>query len=127
MVVSVKINNEIIYKLSKWDASLFNQDFTLYVQSSDFNKVANDFSQIETLEILVDDTPTSVYRCFDEYGSISFVGKFYVEGERSFADTFAVTLTKANLMEIIDRLDGAVLDGDNMDEFLEIVYDGAEG
>ena len=117
MVTKVRINKEKKYKLSKWNAAEFNANFTLYVQEANFNSVAEDFASIETLEIYIDGMLVATYQSFDSYESISFVGKMYVEGERNFANTFAIALTKANLMDIVDRIEKSVsgeIDTDSM-------------
>ena len=118
MVTQVRINKDKIYKLSKWNAAEFNGNFTLYVQETNFDNVAEDFTEIESLEIFVDGILIATYQSFDNYESISFVGKMYVEGERLFANTFAIRLTKANLMEVINRIEKTVsgeVDTDSMD------------
>ena len=129
MILTVKINGQKEYRLSRWDSRSFNSNSILQVQSNDFAAVSNDFLEIEKIEIFSDENLIAAYNGFDTFENISFLGKIYVENEQKFADTFAITLTKANIMEIIDRIEGSISDSsanNDFDDFLNIVYNGEE-
>lgn len=107
MIITARVNNTTL-RLSRWDSNMFKNDMMLYVQSSDFEAVKSAFTDIKRLDIYMDGTVVGSFTCFDGFSQISYLGRMYVEGEGKFAETMSVTLTKANLMEIIERIDQTV-------------------
>lgn len=105
MIITVRVNDTTTYSLVRWSALDFSANLTLYLQSVDLIGVKNTFEQVEKIEILQDDIVVAVYTEFDGLSQITYVGKEYVEGEKKFADCLSVSLTKANIVEQVRRLD----------------------
>lgn len=116
MIITAKVN-DTTFRLSRWDASTFRNDLTLYIQSTDFDAIKTAFETIISLDIFMQGIPSATYTCFTGFDQISFIGRIFVEGEGKFADTMAVTLTKANIVEEVERISrqlNPVVDPDNM-------------
>lgn len=118
MIITVRVNDSTTFPLVRWNALDFNANLTLYIQSIDLLGVRNAFENIEKIEILQDDALAATYTVFDGVSQISYMGKEFVEGEKKFADSLAVTLTRTNIVEQVQRLDqqiNPVIDTDAMD------------
>ena len=116
MIITVKVN-DTIFRLARWDANIFRNDLTLYVQSSDFETVKTAFENIISLDILNQGIPAATYTCFTGFDQITYLGRTFVESEGKFAETMAVTLTKANIVEEVERISrqlNPVVDPDTM-------------
>lgn len=116
MIITAKVN-DTTFRLSRWDANTFRNDLTLYVQSTDFDAIKTAFETIISLDIFKQGIPCATYTCFTGFDQITYLGRIFVEGEGKFAETMAVTLTKANIVEEVERISrqlNPVVDPDNM-------------
>lgn len=103
MIITVKVN-DTTFRLSRWDANIFRNDLTLYVQSTDFDAIKTAFETIISLDIFKQGIPCATYTCFTGFDQITYLGRVFVEGEGKFAETMAVTLTRANIVEEVARI-----------------------
>ena len=103
MIITAKVN-DTTFRLSRWDANTFRNDLTLYVQSTDFDAIKTAFETIISLDIFKQGIPCATYTCFTGFDQITYLGRVFVEGEGKFAETMAVTLTRANIVEEVARI-----------------------
>lgn len=103
MIITAKVN-DTTFRLSRWDANTFRNDLTLYIQSTDFDAVKTAFETIISLDIFKQGIPCATYTCFTGFDQITYLGRIFVEGEGKFAETMAVTLTRANIVEEVARI-----------------------
>lgn len=103
MIITAKVN-DTTFRLSRWDANTFRNDLTLYVQSTDFDAIKTAFETIISLDIFKQGIPCATYTCFTGFDQITYLGRIFVEGEGKFAETMAVTLTRANIVEEVARI-----------------------
>lgn len=115
--VRVNSNDNKMYKLVRWSAVDFNSNLTLLLQSTNFEQIKDDFETINKIEIYQDGFLIATYSNLDTYANIAYVGKEYVEGEGFFTEAMSVALTKANIVDQVQRLDeqiNPVVDPDTM-------------
>ena len=103
MIITAKVN-DTTFRLSRWDANTFRNDLTLYIQSTDFDAIKTAFETIISLDIFKQGIPCATYTCFTGFDQITYLGRVFVEGEGKFAETMAVTLTRANIVEEVARI-----------------------
>lgn len=103
MIITAKVN-DTTFRLSRWDANTFRNDLTLYIQSTDFDAIKTAFETIISLDIFKQGIPCATYTCFTGFDQITYLGRIFVEGEGKFAETMAVTLTRANIVEEVARI-----------------------
>lgn len=108
MQAKVIINGGSEFNLTRWNASEFNNDMTLYIQTSDLTAVRDAFNSIESISIVVDGLTMAQYVIFDSYSQISFLNKVYSEDMRAFVDTMSVTLQKTDLATQVQRIDDQI-------------------
>lgn len=110
MIIKVRVNknDSRVYKLCSWDSSIFEATQTLNIQSDSFADVRDAFSEIESIEVFVANNLVAEYTCFDSFEAITYSGKTYVEHENVFAEKMQVRLTKASIVEQVNRLDSQV-------------------
>ncbi len=108
MIIKVVVNNNTTYKLVRWNSQEFNSNLTLIIQSINLVEVRDAFQHIEKLDIYQDELLVATYTSFDTYAQITYLGKEYVEGEKIFADAMSITLTKANIVDQVQRLDDQI-------------------
>lgn len=105
MIIKAIVNEDKEYKLQEWNAADFGSSLTLYIQSIDLADIKETFSDIDQLDVYQDDTLLGTYKTLETYSQITYLGSRFVKGENKFADTMAVTLTKVNLADQVERLD----------------------
>ena len=105
MIIKARINQNKVYNLVRWNALDFNANLTLIIQSVDLVDIRNTFEHVDKLEILQDDVLIATYTSLDTYSQITYLGKEYVEGEKTFSDAMSVTLTKTDIIDQVQRLD----------------------
>lgn len=105
MIIKARINQNKVYNLVRWNALDFNANLTLIIQSVDLVDIRNTFEHVDKLEILQDDILIATYTSLDTYSQITYLGKEYVEGEKTFSDAMSVTLTKTDIVDQVQRLD----------------------
>lgn len=116
------INNEFRFPFFQWEPYAV-ESFRL--ATDDLSQVKEAFSHIQTISV-VDDTDLEVatFTQYDTYDSINYVGRNYSNQLDNFADELVVTLTKADLVEQVKRIEdivNPVIDFDSMslDEYKE--------
>lgn len=105
MNAKVIVNEQYEFTLTRWSATEFNNNTTLYIQSADLTAIKDAFSSIEKLQVFVDETEAARYVIFNSYAQISYLGQNYSENARNFVDTMSVTLQKTDLANQVKRLD----------------------
>ena len=105
MNAKVIVNEQYEFTLTRWSATEFNNNTTLYIQSADLTAIKDAFNSIEKLQVFVDETEAARYVIFNSYAQISYLGQNYSENARNFVDTMSVTLQKTDLANQVKRLD----------------------
>ena len=108
MVITAKINDTETVKLCDWNTQMFESDLALKVQSDDFTKIKNLFTDINKIEILIDDEVVATYTAYNTYSEIQYLGNVYVSGEDIFTPALRVILYKTDIAEQVKRLDEKV-------------------
>ena len=108
MVITAKINDTETVKLCDWNTQMFESDLALKVQSGDFTKIKNLFTDINKIEILIDDEVVATYTAYNTYSEIQYLGDIYVGGEDIFTPALRVILYKTDIAEQVKRLDEKV-------------------
>lgn len=108
MVITAKINDTETVKLCDWNTQMFESDLALKVQSDDFAKIKNLFTDIDKIEILIDDEVVATYTAYNTYSEIQYLGNVYVGGEDIFTPALRVILYKTDIAEQVKRLDEKV-------------------
>ena len=108
MVITAKINDTETVKLCDWNTQMFESDLALKVQSGDFTKIKNLFTDINKIEILIDDEVVATYTAYNTYSEIQYLGDVYVGGEDIFTPALRVILYKTDIAEQVKRLDEKV-------------------
>ena len=108
MVITAKINDTETVKLCDWNTQMFESDLALKVQSDDFTKIKNLFTDINKIEILIDDEVVATYTAYNTYSEIQYLGDVYVGGEDIFTPALRVILYKTDIAEQVKRLDEKV-------------------
>ena len=106
---TLRINNSKTYGVQFWDPVNFNLNTTINicVDSMDLTGVIEDFSNITLLEILSGDMVVASFTEFDGYSNIMMQGRelsgVFIDGGDLYY-VVAVTLTKTNLIEKVNRI-----------------------
>lgn len=108
MLITAKINDKDTVKLCDWNTQMFESDLALKVQSDDFAKIKNLFTDIDKIEILIDDEVVATYTAYNTYSEIQYLGNVYVGGEDIFTPALRVILYKTDIAEQVKRLDEKV-------------------
>ena len=108
MQAKVIVNGGPEFNLTRWNASDFNTNTTLYIQTADLTAVRDAFNSISNIAIVVDGLTMAQYVMFDSYSQISFLNKVYSEDMGTFVDTMSVTLQKTDLASQVQRLDDQI-------------------
>lgn len=108
MLITAKINDKDTVKLCDWNTQMFESDLALKVQSDDFAKIKNLFTDINKIEILIDDEVVATYTAYNTYSEIQYLGNVYVGGEDIFTPALRVILYKTDIAEQVKRLDEKV-------------------
>lgn len=110
MKYKVIINNDEnkTYKLALWDINSFNASLTLMLESTNFNDVSRDFSNIEKLEVFCGDGLVAMYTNLNTYDEIIFMKNQYIGDSKMFTDVLQVHLTKTDIISQIERINEKV-------------------
>lgn len=100
------INNEFRFPFFQWEPYAVD---SFHLATDDLSQVKEAFSHIQTISV-VDDTDLEVatFTQYDTYDSINYVGRNYSAQLDGFADELVVTLTKADLIEQVKRIEDIV-------------------
>lgn len=110
MIIKCRVNKDDnkMFRLVEFNAGYFNTDNKLKLITDDIRLVKNIFSNIESIDIFVNDNPITETTSYDSYSSISYLGTIWCEGEQTFVDCLEITLTKINLIDEVERIKNIV-------------------
>lgn len=113
MVISAIINNTNRINLVDFSVGDFKTNTSLKVQSTDLGYVKDLFENVQLIEVFFGETKVAEYRDYDGYSSIQYLGRVFSESEQRFVDCLQITLTKASLIDQINRIEEKL--DDNID------------
>lgn len=118
----VIVNHTNRFPLFNWSA--YDQSL-LYLATDDLSLVKSVFANISHILIIDENNlEVAVFTQFDTYRSIKYMGRNYSNQINDFADELAVELTKADLIQQVQRLDKQVnkivdIDSMTLEEYKE--------
>lgn len=106
MIIQARINGDDnnVFNLAFWDAVQFNNVQSLTIQSNNFARLKQVFSNISKIEIFVSGNLVAQYTSYDSFSEMIYKGEMYIESENAFAETIEVKLTKMNLVDQVERI-----------------------
>ena len=109
MKINVRINKDDnkTFRLVE-NASYFNSDGKLKLITDDIRTVKNMFSNLESVEVFINDNLVVETNSYDGYSSISYLGTIFCDYLNTFVDCLEVTLTKVNLVDEVERIKNIV-------------------
>lgn len=110
MVYTVKLDgsDDKVFNLMQFDSMAFNMECKLVVCTDDLEEVKTAFTNFKTLDIYRDDVQIATYTCFNNYKEISLQQGLYNNSNGEWEDALIVSLTRANIVEQVQRLDEKV-------------------
>ena len=110
MVYIVKLDNsdDKTFELMQFNPSVFDMECKLVVCTDDLKTVKSAFTNFKTLDIYRDDVQIATYTCFNNYKEISLQQGLYNNTNGEWEDALIVSLTRANIVEQVQRLDEKV-------------------
>ena len=110
MVYTVKLDSsdDKVFNLMQFNSMTFDMECTLVVCTDDLKTVKSAFTNFKTLDIYRDDAQIATYTCFNNYKEISLQQGLYNNTNGEWEDALIVSLTRANIVEQVQRLDEKV-------------------
>ena len=110
MVYTVKLDgsDDKVFNLMQFDSMTFDMECKLVVYTDDLKEVKSAFTNFKTLDIYRDDVQIATYTCFNNYKEISLQQGLYNNSNGEWEDALIVSLTRANIVEQVQRLDKKV-------------------
>jgi len=110
MVYTVKLDNsdDKVFNLMQFNSMTFDMECKLVVCTDDLKTVKSAFTNFKTLDIYRDDAQIATYTCFNNYKEISLQQGLYNNTSGEWEDALIVSLTRANIVEQVQRLDEKV-------------------
>lgn len=110
MVYTVKLDNsdDKVFNLMQFNSMSFDMECKLVVCTDDLKTVKSAFTNFKTLDIYRDDVQIATYTCFNNYKEISLQQGLYNNSNGEWEDALIVSLTRANIVEQVQRLDEKV-------------------
>lgn len=110
MVYTVKLDgsDDKVFNLMQFDSMTFDMECKLVVCTDDLKEVKSAFTNFKTLDIYRDDVQIATYTCFNNYKEISLQQGLYNNSNGEWEDALIVSLTRANIIEQVQRLDEKV-------------------
>lgn len=110
MVYTVKLDgsDDKVFNLMQFDSMTFDMECKLVVCTDDLKEVKTAFTNFKTLDIYRDDVQIATYTCFNNYKEISLQQGLYNNSNGEWEDALIVSLTRANIVEQVQRLDEKV-------------------
>lgn len=110
MVYTVKLDNsdDKVFNLMQFNSMTFDMECKLVVCTDDLKAVQSAFTNFKTLDIYRDDVQIATYTCFNNYKEISLQQGLYNNTNGEWEDALIVSLTRANIVEQVQRLDEKV-------------------
>lgn len=107
-VTKKESGEEVEYRLYEWNPSMFQTNATLKLITSDYQSVKTDFNDIEKLDIYAGENFLAAFTAYDSFSSaMAFSSQFY-EPESRFVDVIEINLTKADLVNQVQKLDAKI-------------------
>ena len=110
MVYTVKLDgsDDKVFNLMQFNSMTFDMECKLVVCTDDLKTVKSAFTNFKTLDIFRDDVQIATYTCFNNYKEISLQQGLYNNSNGEWEDALIVSLTRANIVEQVQRLDEKV-------------------
>lgn len=110
MVYTVKLDSsdDKVFNLMQFNSMTFDMECKLVVCTDDLKTVKSAFTNFKTLDIFRDDVQIATYTCFNNYKEISLQQGLYNNSNGEWEDALIVSLTRANIVEQVQRLDEKV-------------------
>lgn len=110
MVYTVKLDSsdDKVFNLMQFNSMTFDMECKLVVCTDDLKTVKSAFTSFKTLDIYRDDAQIATYTCFNNYKEISLQQGLYNNTNGEWEDALIVSLTRANIVEQVQRLDEKV-------------------
>lgn len=110
MVYTVKLDSsdDKVFNLMQFNSMTFDMECKLVVCTNDLKTVKSAFTNFKTLDIYRDDVQIATYTCFNNYKEISLQQGLYNNTNGEWEDALIVSLTRANIVEQVQRLDEKV-------------------
>lgn len=110
MVYTVKLDSsdDKVFNLMQFNSMTFDMECKLVVCTDDLKTVKSAFTNFNTLDIYRDDVQIATYTCFNNYKEISLQQGLYNNTNGEWEDALIVSLTRANIVEQVQRLDEKV-------------------
>lgn len=110
MVYTVKLDSsdDKVFNLMQFNSMTFDMECKLVVCTDDLKAVKSAFTNFKTLDIYRDDAQIATYTCFNNYKEISLQQGLYNNTNGEWEDALIVSLTRANIVEQVQRLDEKV-------------------
>ena len=110
MVYTAKLDSsdDKVFNLMQFNSMTFDMECKLVVCTDDLKTVKSAFTNFKTLDIYRDDAQIATYTCFNNYKEISLQQGLYNNTNGEWEDALIVSLTRANIVEQVQRLDEKV-------------------
>lgn len=110
MVYTAKLDSsdDKVFNLMQFNSMTFDMECKLVVCTDDLKAVKSAFTNFKTLDIYRDDVQIATYTCFNNYKEISLQQGLYNNSNGEWEDALIVSLTRANIVEQVQRLDEKV-------------------
>lgn len=110
MIYTVKLDSsdDKVFNLMQFNSMTFDMECKLVVCTDDLKTVKSAFTNFKTLDIYRDDVQIATYTCFNNYKEISLQQGLYNNTNGEWEDALIVSLTRANIVEQVQRLDEKV-------------------
>lgn len=110
MVYTVKLDSsdDKVFNLMQFNSMTFDMECKLVVCTDDLKTVKSAFTNFKELDIYRDDAQIATYTCFNNYKEISLQQGLYNNSNGEWEDALIVSLTRANIVEQVQRLDEKV-------------------
>lgn len=110
MVYTAKLDSsdDKVFNLMQFNSMTFDMECKLVVCTDDLKAVKSAFTNFKTLDIYRDDAQVATYTCFNNYKEISLQQGLYNNTNGEWEDALIVSLTRANIVEQVQRLDEKV-------------------
>lgn len=110
MVYTAKLDSsdDKVFNLMQFNSMTFDMECKLVVCTDNLKTVKSAFTNFKTLDIYRDDVQIATYTCFNNYKEISLQQGLYNNTNGEWEDALIVSLTRANIVEQVQRLDEKV-------------------
>lgn len=107
-IVKLDSSDDKVFNLMQFNSMTFDMECKLVVCTDDLKTVKSAFTNFKELDIYRDDVQIATYTCFNNYKEISLQQGLYNNTNGEWEDALIVSLTRANIVEQVQRLDEKV-------------------